>query len=275
MRVHHLNLATMCPFAPRSWIADPDDGAEGKLVCHALLIETEEGLVLVDTGFGTGDIARPSHLGRPFIAISRPRLDLEETALRQVERRGFKRSDVRHILPTHLDLDHAGGLPDFPDAKVHVFARELSAVQARRTFAERERYRPAHFAHGPKWESYEVEGEPWFGFECVRALRGLPPEILIVPLVGHTRGHSAIAVQGDAGWLVHAGDAYFFRGEMDTAPRCPPALRIFQQKMGVDRFDMERNKERLRLLRLEHPGDIEVFSAHDPLERARHATPRA
>ena len=33
---------------------------------------------------------------------------------------GFRREDVRHILVTHLDFDHAGGLPDFPDAVVHV-----------------------------------------------------------------------------------------------------------------------------------------------------------
>jgi hypothetical protein len=30
---------------------------------------------------------------------------------------------------THLDLDHAGGLGDFPDAEVHVHAHELSAAR--------------------------------------------------------------------------------------------------------------------------------------------------
>lgn len=271
MRIHHLNLATMCPFAPRSWIAEPGDDGDGKLICHALLVETNDGLVLVDTGFGMGDVTKPGHLGRPFLAITRPRLDPEETALRQIERLGFKASDVRHVVPTHLDLDHAGGLPDFPEARVHIYARELEAVQARRTLGEKERYKRAHFAHGPKWESYESDGEPWFGFDCVRGLRGLPPEILLVPLVGHTRGHCAVAVDTGKGWLVHAGDAYFFRGEMDASPRCPPALRIFQERMGIDRYDMARNKERLRLLHQERPTEIEVFSAHDPVELKRYA----
>jgi glyoxylase-like metal-dependent hydrolase (beta-lactamase superfamily II) len=39
----------------------------------------------------------------------------EETAVRQIERLGSP-ADVRHILPTHLDFDHAGGLEDLPGA---------------------------------------------------------------------------------------------------------------------------------------------------------------
>jgi phosphoribosyl 1,2-cyclic phosphodiesterase len=27
---------------------------------------------------------------------------------------------------THLDIDHSGGLPDFPQAQVHLWARELA-----------------------------------------------------------------------------------------------------------------------------------------------------
>ncbi len=47
---------------------------------------------------------------------------------------------MRHIVLTHLDVDHAGGLPDFPDARVHVFAREHETMldPPRR---ERRRYR--------------------------------------------------------------------------------------------------------------------------------------
>jgi len=30
---------------------------------------------------------------------------------------------------THIDFDHAGGLPDFPQAKIHVHANEKNAAQ--------------------------------------------------------------------------------------------------------------------------------------------------
>ncbi len=37
-----------------------------------------------------------------------------------MKRLGYSINDVRHIILTHLDLDHAGGLHDFPNAAVHV-----------------------------------------------------------------------------------------------------------------------------------------------------------
>ena len=50
-------------------------------MCHCLLIEGAEGLVLVDTGFGIDDTRDPSRLGRLFNATIRPRLDEAETVL--------------------------------------------------------------------------------------------------------------------------------------------------------------------------------------------------
>ena len=273
MRIHHINCATLCPVG-FSLLKTPGARTNG-MVCHCLVIETEQGLVLVDTGFGLGDIASPKHLGGPFRFIARPRLDESETALRQIERLGFSRGDVRHIVPTHLDLDHAGGLPDFPDAKVHIYRQERDAALARATSRERERYKTAHFAHGPHWVPYDVKGEPWFGFECVRQLEGLPPEILLVPTIGHTRGHVAVAIEtgpsgsnGNAGaseWLVHAGDAYFSKLEMDPeTPTCPLPLAAFQRLVATDDVARVRNQERLRICAREEK--VSIFSAHDAIE---------
>ncbi len=100
---------------------------------------------------------------------------------------------------------------------------------------ERHRYRPAQWSHSPTWSLYQPEGEPWFGFECVRGLDGVPPEVLLVPLPGHTRGHSAVAVQTDEGWLLHAGDAYFHHSEMDPdRRRCPPLMDLFERAVQMD-----------------------------------------
>ena len=40
---------------------------------------------------------------------------------------------VGHIVMTHLHFDHAGGLPDFPGAHVHVHRREVEAMRRPRT----------------------------------------------------------------------------------------------------------------------------------------------
>lgn len=271
MKVHHLNCATLCPYGGRLLSGSGSLTSPAELVCHCLLVETPAGLVLVDTGLGTADVENAERtLGRHFLLFANPVRDPAETALRQVERLGFHRQDVRHIVLTHCDLDHAGGLPDFPKATVHVHADEQQATLHPRTRLERSRYARAHFAHEPAWAVYRPDGERWFGFDCVRALGGLPPELLLVPLRGHTRGHSGVAIETPSGWLLHAGDAYFHRLEM--APdrrRCPPLLDAFQRIVEVDGRARAKNQARLRTLVRESSDEVRVFSAHDPVELER------
>jgi glyoxylase-like metal-dependent hydrolase (beta-lactamase superfamily II) len=242
-----------------------------RLVCHCLLIETDaHGLVLVDTGLGLGDVRQPvPRLSRFFVAMMRLPLKEEETAVRQVERLGFAAGDVRHIVITHLDFDHAGGLEDFPAATVHVLASELEAARRPTGFIGRNRYRAAQWDAITRWQLYRsATGDGWFGFGCVRDLPGLPPEILLIPLIGHTWGHSGVAVREQGGrWLLHAGDAYFHADEMDPAdPRCPPGLRGYQLMMEVDRRARLANQARLRDLVRSHGSQVSVFSAHDVRE---------
>lgn len=270
MRVHHISCGTMCPVGGRLVSGEGTVLSRARMVCHCLVVETRDGLALVDTGLGTDDVARPNaRLGRAFGVVAAPLLDPAETALANVERLGFRRDDVRHVLPTHLDLDHVGGLSDFPDATVHVLAGEHAAAMAPATAQERARYRAVQFSHGPKWNVLRVGGDRWFGFEGVRAVGGSDDEILLVPFVGHTRGHCAIAVRGDDGWLLHAGDAYFFHGEMDATPRCPPALAAFQRLVAVDDGARRKNQQRLRELARDRAGEVTVFCAHSPVELDR------
>jgi glyoxylase-like metal-dependent hydrolase (beta-lactamase superfamily II) len=268
MRVHHLNCATMCPWSRRLVNGEGGWLEPGRMVCHSLLIETDAGLVLVDGGLGLLDVQEPvRRLGRAFLGFARAALDPAETAIRQIAGLGHAAADLHHIVPTHLDLDHAGALSDFPEARVHIFEPELRAATSRSSYRERNRYRTAQWEHGPRWQSYRTEGESWFGFECVRPLAGLPPEILLVPLLGHTRGHCGVAVQTPDGWLLHAGDAYFFHGEMDPAGRrCTPGLELFQRLVQMDGEARMHNQQRLRELARQHSGEIRVFCAHDPVE---------
>jgi glyoxylase-like metal-dependent hydrolase (beta-lactamase superfamily II) len=225
-------------------------------------------LVLVDSGLGLDDIERAKdRLGGEFLALVRPALDPHEAAVRRVEALGFTRDDVRHIVLTHLDLDHAGGIADFPKATVHVHRTEHAAAMSPATRLEHRRYRQVHWAHGPKWALHEPKGEPWFGFECVRDIPGLPPEILIIPLHGHSRGHSGVAVETPSGYLLHAGDAYFHRSELDPdRRRCPPFLDLFQRIVEIDGAARMKNQHRLRQLARESSDEVRVFSAHDPVE---------
>jgi glyoxylase-like metal-dependent hydrolase (beta-lactamase superfamily II) len=244
----------------------------GKLASRCVLVETGSGLILLDTGFGLMDISRPGErLSRFFLRMLDPDFREELTAVRQIERLGFTARDVRHIVLTHLDFDHAGGLDDFPEAVVHMLGREIDDATAQHSWLDRQRYRPQQWSSRSRWTAYAPSaGEPWFGFDSVRALRGVPPEILMVPLAGHTLGHAGIAVRQNPGWLLLAGDAYFDRDELDPVnPRCIPGLRFYQWMMEKDRRARLDNQKRLRDLVRRHGSEIAVICSHDPRELER------
>jgi glyoxylase-like metal-dependent hydrolase (beta-lactamase superfamily II) len=273
MRVHHLNCISTCPLGGKLM-----DGRtrsivrRGHLACHCLLVETSAGLVLIDAGLGLGDVADPrGRLSRFFLFLVKPEFRAELTAVRQIARLGYDPRDVRHILLTHLDFDHAGGLDDFPGATVHLLAAERDAAVAQKTMLDRMRYRPQQWSSRPRWRTYPGgAGEAWYGFGCVRGLVGVPPEILFVPLVGHTFGHTGVAVRGPDGWLLLAGDAYFFHQEMDPVrPWCTPGLRFYQWMMEKDRTSRLANQARLRSLAREHGRELELFCSHDVHEYER------
>ena len=255
----------MCPLGGR--LLDGQGGlfSRARLVIHCLLIETDaHGLVLVDTGLGTADLADPKgRLGAQFLLSAAPRLDRAGTALAYVERQGFTAADVRHVVITHLDLDHAGGLSDFPHASVHVMAAEHDAALARSTSLEKGRYRPVQLAHGPRFELHTAHGESWRDFSCVRALPGLPPELLLLPLPGHTRGHACVAIERGTHAIVHAGDAYFHHATVRTG-NMPKVLGFYEGLIAIDRKKVADNHRALRAL--EAGGNVTLFCAHDATE---------
>lgn len=265
MRIHHLNCGSFCPHGRRLINGEGGLLEKATVVCHCLVIESGDGLVLVDTGFGMEDARNPAQLGTAFRYMMNPRPKEETTALMQLEALGFAAGDVKHIVPTHLDLDHAGGLPDFPEAEVHVLSAELAAARHPR-FDEKLRYiGGAHWRHDPRWVEHSGSGgDGWFGFESVRILPGLDAEVLLVPLIGHSRGHTGVAIRDGDGWLLHCGDAYFHHGEVATPPTCPPVLRLFQNLTGSDRKARMANQERLRELARTHGDEVTLFCAHDP-----------
>jgi glyoxylase-like metal-dependent hydrolase (beta-lactamase superfamily II) len=283
VRIHHLNCATFCPHARRLINGDGTLLDAGRLVCHCLLIEGPRSLTLVDTGLGTFDIANPRRtVGPAWMGAMRPRLDMEETALRRVRALGFRIDDVSDIVLTHLDFDHAGGLRDFPRARVHVWRDEHEAATRAAGGGvlggwKKRRYSPVQWAHGPAWQFYEDDGESWFGFQGVRAVKGLGAEVLLVPLFGHSTGHCGVAVRTTEGWLLHAGDAYFHHREIEppAGRRVPAGVRAYENLYQAQRARRVANRDRLRNLAADSGARVTVVCAHDPEYLRRHVRSEA
>lgn len=266
MRIHYLNSISTCPLGGALMDGFSYASLRGRLTCTCVLIETASCLVLVDTGFGLNDIAAPrTRIGWFFRLLLKPEFREEMTAIRQIERLGYDPRDVRHIVLSHLDFDHAGGLDDFPHAVVHLMRDERDHALAQKTWLDRQRFRPQQWQHQNKWRVYDQgAGENWYGFETVRELDGLPPEILFVPLRGHTFGHTGIAIQSDSKWLLNAADAYFYHDEIHPLkPCCTPGLRFYQTLLEKDRRARLGNQHRLRQLRASHSQEIDIFCSHD------------
>lgn len=246
MKIDHLRAAVMNPPTMRG------------LPAHVFVVHTDDGVVLVDTGFGTADLADTRRLGVARFLLY-PERDRNRTLLAQLEARGISASDVAHVVLTHLDLDHAGGVADFPDATVHTTADEHAAFSAR-SLRDRSRYRPIHLAHGPKLKLYSGPGDRWrdelTGHEVL-------PGITLVPMPGHTVGHAAVAVQSDEGLVVHAGDAVFDASQVrpEAEGFTPdPLIRVFEQCMAHDHGAVRRNHRALAALAAD---GVLVVPAHD------------
>ncbi|MTJ63344.1 MBL fold metallo-hydrolase [Nocardia seriolae] len=273
MRVHHVNCAKFEPFGGRLVSPRSRGWGRAEIVAHCLLIETAtDGLVLVDTGIGGFPVSDNRVVNAAVGLLLRPRIQECTSAADHVRRLGFDPSDVRHIVLTHLDLDHAGGLVDFPDAVVHVAAAELDAVRRPRAVRERG-YIPRMWRHDPKWSPHAPGTDRWFDFAGISEFDGIAAPLFAVPRPGHTRGHTGIAIELDSPtgphWRLHAGDSYFARSQLE-GPKgtCPPLLNAFQHVAQADREDRRRSLSALRVL-AENPR-VDIVCSHDPADLNRH-----
>ncbi len=244
-RIHHLNCGTL--------------RVEGYpvVVCHCLLLEDAAGLALVDTGIGLLDVAEPAvRLGRELVEAAGFQFHASDTAVRRIAELGLAPEDVGHIVLTHADADHTGGLADFPAAKVHLAAEEHQAVASGHG-----RYVQTHFAHQPHWVTYDAtQTVDWFGVAARPVRLGFASQVLLVPLPGHTAGHCGVAVQQHDGWLLHVGDAYYLRAEISAAQH--PVSALASQRAESDEQRLASLQE-IRRLYEDHRTQIQFCGYHD------------
>ncbi|HBG74040.1 MAG: hypothetical protein A2X25_08420 [Chloroflexi bacterium GWB2_49_20] len=236
MKINFLNCFTCIARIPSTWHT-------GTL---CLLVKTEQGLVLIDTGPGLEDyIHRPGIL-RLFQVITKVPLRSEETAVRQVIRLGYKPEDVQNVVLSHMHFDHCGGLPDFPWASVHVHQREYKAFLGWPWHLTQMAYVHRHIAHNPKVVSYTDRGETWLGLPAIQ----LPfqPEMWLVPLFGHTHGHCGVAIRTGNTWHFHVADAG------------PVALEDYAPRWLI-RFVLGPHTDNLRVFAAAHP-QLRITTGH-------------
>lgn len=274
--IHHLNCGELHP--PSAWLAEGAGSLfrRGHAVCHCLLIESDDGVILVDTGLSEDQTRSPREaLGADVAFLLHPSTSSAVTAKAQVQQHGFDVGDVRHIFMTHLDVDHRGGLADFPNATVHVSRMELTSAEEPRTLMDRRRYQGS-WRDALKWEIHDTSTDRWHGFPVLFDEDISVGRLVMVELPGHSPGHSGIAIEhaGDAthapGTLFHVGDAIQHRNELRRDVATPWGIRGFNTLMQVNRRERLHTRSALQELAA---GEVDVICAHDAHMLAEHAAP--
>jgi len=198
------NCGSVYPSFPRWKVGTP-----------CLLVETRQGLVLVDTGMGEHDYLHPAPVVWLYTRLMNFAKDTQQTVNNQLSSFGYRPEDIQHIILTHLHFDHAGGLPEFPHAQIHVHRNEYRSMLHPRRWIELA-YDKADFSHHPDWILYDEIDSNWLGWDAIR----LPfsPEMYFIPLFGHTSGHCGVVIRDSNGWVFQCGDALPTNADYDITP---------------------------------------------------------
>jgi N-acyl homoserine lactone hydrolase len=206
----------------------------------AWAIETDEGVVVVDTG----ETARTSEAGyfprwHPYFRLA-VRIDVrpDQEIGPQLLVLGIRPDDVRTVILTHLHTDHAGGLHHFPKSEVLVSGEELKLATG---FLGRLRgYLPNRW---PAWfapRPIVFESIPRGPFDRSYPLTS-DGSVVIVPTPGHTPGHVSVIVDdGDVSFFL-AGDASYTQQSLveqkvdGVSPSESVALHTLQTILGYAR----------------------------------------
>jgi glyoxylase-like metal-dependent hydrolase (beta-lactamase superfamily II) len=200
--LQHLDGGAMFGVVPRDlWKTKmaPDERNRIPLAMRPLLVETEDQLVLIDTGAGNKedekflDIYGIENAGNPTA--------LEDS----IRAAGFAPADVTLVINTHLHFDHAGGdtlrrpdgriAPSFPGVRHVVQEREWEFAHI-----QNERIKASYLL--PNFEPVHEAGL----FDFVAGERQIVPGIRVIPTPGHTPGHQSVLLESEGESALYIGD---------------------------------------------------------------------
>ncbi|MDA1081601.1 MAG: MBL fold metallo-hydrolase [Gemmatimonadetes bacterium] len=216
----------------------PDDRNRIPLGMRCLLVEHDDGLVLIDSGAGNKEDAKFKGIyGIENDAESVEADGTRRTALESgIRAAGFDPGDVALVINTHLHFDHAGGntfvdasgavAPSFPNARFVVQRGEHEWATH-----TNERTAASYFARN--WDSIFAAGR----FDLIDGEREIVPGISVVLTPGHVPFHQSVLIDGGEGIACFLGDV------------CPTAAHLpLPWIMGYDVEPLVTLESKRRLL---------------------------
>jgi glyoxylase-like metal-dependent hydrolase (beta-lactamase superfamily II) len=184
----------------------PDERNRIQLGMRCLLVEHDDGYVLIDNGAGNKETPKFHDIYGVENAGRNGRTLLEDA----LESLGVSPADVRIMIDTHLHFDHAGGntwvdaggvvRPAFPTARYVVQEEEYAFATH-----PNERTVASYFPHN--FEPVRAAGQ----FDFVRGEAEVASGIRVIPTPGHTPHHQSVLVES------HGERAFFAADLIPTA----------------------------------------------------------
>jgi N-acyl homoserine lactone hydrolase len=226
-----------------------------ELPVPAYLVEhPHAGAVLIDTGFHPSVAVDPKkNLGRLSLTVFKDvRMEPEQSASAQLRARGIEPAQVKVVIMTHLHMDHASAISEFPGATFVLSKAEWAAATSQ---SQRDGYVKRQFDHafdyrlldfeGPEAESFATFGRSFdlFGDGSVHC----------VYTPGHTLGHLSVVLRLRRREALVAADAVYLRRNLNE-------MRLNHR--AADDHLSERSLREIRQYKRETP-DALIIPGHD------------
>jgi glyoxylase-like metal-dependent hydrolase (beta-lactamase superfamily II) len=169
---------------------------------------------------------------------------------RQLETLGFKTTDVRRVVMSHLHFDHTGGLDLFPDAEGFIGTGELRYARTP-AMIDNSFYRPQDLEAAGRIRWNEIPR----GYDHDLFGDG---SVVILSLPGHTVGALGLKVRLPDRTIVFSGDAAHMQTSIDLTIGMP---------FDVDSTNKNDSLRKLKLLRTQ--PNTTVWVNHDPDDWAK------
>ncbi len=221
----------------------------------AFLVEhPSAGPILIDTGLHPSCATDVSgNMGRAGKFLYQIRMDHDQALRFQLPARGVESSEIRVVVMTHLHIDHASAVSEFPDATFVIDKREWTSAASG---GARRGYHHRQFDHAFDWRLLDYGAEPvdsFAGFAQSLDLFG-DGSVRLVATPGHTLGHQSVVLRTGRREVLVTGDAAFTEGGLrgETTP-----LLIHDEHL------YHRSLKEIRRY-LEQTPDAVLIPGHDP-----------
>jgi glyoxylase-like metal-dependent hydrolase (beta-lactamase superfamily II) len=168
------------------------------------------GLMLIDTGFHASLAVDPkANMGPVLGRVFHPRMGPDDGMPDQLRARGLDPSEVAVVVMTHLHVDHASGVSQFPGATFIVSGREWHAASKEKGLTGG--YVRRQFDHAFDWRTLDFDGDDVSSFASFARTLDLfgDGSVRLAYTPGHTLGHMSVVLRTRAGEFLVAADAAY------------------------------------------------------------------